>query len=164
MQMNSVLLHMPDFYSVQRGGVCVRTGRALARVGSDTVEGLMRIFAEGAKKSWQRIDSIRNFGTGCKAHLIDVIKSWTIEIPPELCYPTLESPVAALDWCDAVLCGERWLDAQKQLEYYAIDTIGKLIAACEDEDRISGLRYIDADLYNVAIKRLRRYDFEVTTQ
>ncbi len=38
-------------------------------------------------------------------------------------------------------------------------TVGELLVACQDENRFTGLRYVDQDLYKRAMIQLKTYGF-----
>lgn len=116
------------------------------------MEDLICGFSEGAAEGWDEIWRLRNFGQNSLKFLIQEMSSWQVQISVELCYPTEQSGVQALDL-------DR--DTLRTLRSYHIETIGELAAACEDKNRFSGLRHVDAALYEEAIRYLERCGFVI---
>lgn len=73
-----------------------------------------------------------------------------MDLDDAVCFPMRESPVLALDF------NER---DRSKLSRFEINTIDELLTACLTENRFSGLKYIDHDLYQVAIACLKDYGY-----
>lgn len=131
---------------------CVYVGMSHNYECMDTVMDLVKLFSNGAEEGWEQVRRIRGFGKACVRYTIEMMRSWMIIIPPELCTPTMESGIAALD-----LSG----DASASFETYQIETIGELMAACKETNRFYGLRYLDSRLYEIAVKCLKTYGFRL---
>lgn len=131
-------------------GTVKRTFTCLGRDCMNTVRDLVAWFADGARDGWIEMMEIPGFGASCKKQLINEMARWEVMLPPELIKPTRRSPVIALDVKQETL---------NAFERYRIKSIGELITACKDENRFSGLRYINNDVYRVAVKVLQKYGF-----
>ncbi len=128
----------------------VRTRNCLTRAGIKDVEGVMFLFADGAEDGLGTLMRVRNLGRKSYEEIIQKLMTLDFTLEDSWCYVTDISPVGALDFSK----GER-----QALCYYKIQTVGQLYTACQDQNRFSGLRYIDNELYKVAIKHLDRYGF-----
>ncbi len=126
----------------------VRLANCLKRRGLNTVSDLMSVFAHGFASGWCRLSQTRQFGSRSMKQLEVAIKRWAILIPVDLCFPSNRSEVLALDFDE---------DESDTLRAYRIETIGRLKVACEDENRFSGLRYTDPELYQAAVSHLQKY-------
>lgn len=128
----------------------IRTRNCLMRAGIKDVEDVMFLFADGAEDGLGTLTRVRNLGRKSYEEIIQKLMTLDFTLEDSWCYVTDISPVGALDFSK----GER-----QALYYYEIQTVGQLYAACQDQNRFSGLRYIDNGLYKVAIKHLDRYGF-----
>jgi len=116
----------------------------------NTVGDLVEWFSDGAEEGWYLVRKIRDFGKTCVEYMVEMMRSWMIIIPLELCDPTAESKVVALD-------PSRYI--AKGLSAYQIETISELMNACGETNRFSGLRYFDSRLYGAAVECLKDYGF-----
>ncbi len=135
----------------------------LRRRGANTIMDLMSIFAENADSGWYTLSHYwPGFGKACEKHLAGCMRTWDFVVPLDMCYPSEKSTVLALDWY-GLNVAPRFYDStiSEKLGLYQIETIGALIEACKDENRFSGLRYIDPELYKIALERLEAYEFSV---
>lgn len=141
------------FYSCSSsGGTVMRTKNCLCCGGISNVQELNTFFACGAREGWRRLQEIRNFGRVGLSFLVEEMRSWETNISPEACYPTGASALTTLDLPKSSL---------ETLNAYRIETVGELIAVCEDSNRFRGLRYIDLEQYTIAVKQLRKYGFSL---
>lgn len=131
----------------------VRTYNCLRRAGlDDEVQALFELFANGVMWARGKLFNTRNFGKGTEKFLFKKMASNVIVIPSDLCVPDERSGVVALDLAN---------DEKDDLKYYQINTIGELIAACSDQNRFSGLRYINPELYKCMLTKLEKYGFSL---
>ena len=132
-------------------GLSVRARNGLIRaIHNGDVEDIMLHFADGSKEGWCQLQMTRRLGQKTIDEIIHRFSVLDFELGDDWCYVTDASPVGALDFGR----GERLF-----LQGYQIQTVGQLCAACQDQNRFSGLRYIDNELYEVAIEHLNKYGF-----
>jgi len=129
----------------------IRTRNCLDRAGiKKDVEDLMLCFADGAEDGWDRLLKTRNLGRKSFEEIIQELRTQDFVLKDNWCYVTNASPVGALDF-----------DRNERLAllYYKIQTVEQLYTACQDQNRFTGLRYVDNELYKAAITHLNRYGF-----
>lgn len=127
-----------------------RTSNCLQRSEIEDFDEFIMIFADGAAEGWYQVGKIRNLGVKVYAEIVSKMGELTVDLDETICYPTTESEVRALDF---------EVRDRKKLLNYEIRTVGDLLAACQDENRFSGLKYIDNDLYQAALARLTEHGF-----
>lgn len=118
--------------------------------GIKDVEDLIVYFADGAADGWYRLQKVRQFGQKSFEAIIQKFTTSNFVLEDSWCYVTDISPVGALDFSKGV---------RSDLQYYQIQTVGQLQAACQDRHRFTGLRYMDKELYDIATAHLDRYGF-----
>lgn len=126
----------------------IRTYNALVRSGIDDIDDVIMMFADGIEEGRYNIRTIRNMGVKSQYELFRRLGEVVIELDDSICFPMKESHIQALDFNR-----KDW----RKLWRYKINTVGDLLAACQDENRFSGLRHIDNDLYQTAMARLTKY-------
>lgn len=136
-------------------GVSKRTMNCLLRADTGTIRELICRFSAGARDGWEWVSQIRNLGASCRRFLVESMRSWMIDIPPEYCYLTETSDVMTLDLSQNTL---------RTMRVYQIQTVGELMSACKDMNRFRNLKYIDCKLYEAAVSCLKVYGFDPTKQ
>ncbi len=127
-----------------------RTKNSLHRAKIVNIQDLMSFFAEGPDAGWEKMQRVRGAGSCSIREMVETLCDYEIVIPDELCFPTLMSGVLALDFDQMMMV---------RLKKYQIMTVGELLVACQDENRFTGLRYVDQDLYKRAMIQLKTYGF-----
>lgn len=152
------LLSAQDYYVVELSedigalDLSVRTYNCLRRRGIDNFMELIMIFAGGALEGWDEIGRIRNLGRKSYEEIIRQMNEFKIGLDDMLCFPTADSEVFALDF--------GWDDYCKTVRY-GLKTISDLLSACRDENRFTGLRYVDDNLYQAAMDRFKAYGYNI---
>jgi len=150
-RINDKIEDLPELGSPS--SINVRTRNALRRASINNVQDIAYCFADGAEAGWYALLKARGLGKACMDHLVKVMGAWAFTIPLELCAPTGNSSIKALDF-------DR--DTVKVLDDCKIETISDLIAACEDTNRFCGLRYLSPHKYGTAVTQLKKYGFRVS--
>ncbi len=128
----------------------IRTKKCLVRARIQDIEDMIAYFADGAETGWHRLRNIRQLGRKSLEDIIQRLMALDFTLEDSWCYVTDISPVGALDFSKGV---------RSDLQYYQIQTVGQLQAACQDRHRFTGLRYVDKELYDIATAHLDRYGF-----
>lgn len=148
LQGNTITANMRN--SIRDLSLSIRTQNCLLRGGVESVADLVSMFSDGADYGCMKMRRIRNLGKRSFDEIIQGIAILDLGLKDDWCYVADDSPVGALDF------DRRGRDALKDCR---LRTVGQLYAACQDQNRFSGLRYVDYDLYMVALSRLKRYGF-----
>lgn len=126
----------------------VRLFNNLRRAGINEIDDIVFMFADGATAGLDKLEGIRNLGRKSCGEMIQKLSEIVIEMDDALCYPTVSSHIRALDFNKNI-----W----GMFEELGLETIGDLVVACQNQNRFSGLRYLDYYLYNTALLHLRKY-------
>lgn len=149
---NLITLHeqVPLTLSMEEMDLGVRAYNCLRRGDIRSMYDLVLTFANGAGDGWRIISRFRNLGASGVKEIVDKLSGFDLSLDETFCYPTLTSPVAALDFDPIAL---------KRLDCYRLNMVGKLLAKCHD-DSDAGLRAVDYELYRVAVSKLEKYGFD----
>lgn len=131
-------------------GLSKRVQRCLIRAGISNTRELMAYFANGAEDRWSKIRKVQTLGRKTFDSIVQWFSTCDFALEGSWCYVTTASPIEALDPTRETL---------QAFRSYQIKTVGQLYAACQDQNRFSGLRHLDNKLYIVATIYLSQYGF-----